>query len=137
MKICKYTVFPLLTGLLLMTACQTGPSLPRETRDSIENEAKFVLLDSHLDDVITCTGLQEGRTAEGFLEVIAHVKNRLARREAVEINCEFKNAQGFSTGQSIPFGTMAFSANEQRDVKFTSTTPDAQTYTIRVRKERQ
>ncbi len=109
----------------------------RKEGAEVENYAKFVLLDKEMERSISCSGLQERRTTEGYLEVTAHVRNRLSKPVRVEINCEFKDEQGFSTGQVISYKLISLSENEQRDVRYTSTSSQASTYTIRVRKERE
>jgi len=134
----------ILRGLLALSAfgfllcgCVEGPRPPiRPAYTESENSAKFVLLDAEMQQTISCSGLQERRTTEGFLEVVAHVRNRASKPVRVEINCDFKDAQGFSTGQVIPYKLISLSENEQRDVRYVSAATEATTYTIHVRKER-
>ncbi len=124
-------------GLLVGCATKEGPRGPEVVEPPVsENQTKFVLLDKEMEKTISCSGLQERRTTEGYLEVVAHVRNRISKPVRVEVNCEFKDAQGFSTGQVIPWKVISLSENEQRDVRYTSTSTQACTYTIRVRRER-
>ena len=76
---------------------KTGPFPPLDTtKFTLENSDRFVLLDQAAQNSVTCTGLQEVPLADGRLEVVANVKNRENRRIQVQINCVFKDAQGFS-----------------------------------------
>lgn len=126
-----------LSSSLLVGCVSEGARTPKRPNGSeVENQAKFVLLDSEMQKAISCSGLQERRTTEGLLEVVAHVRNRLPRSIRVEINCDFKDQQGFSTSQMIPYKVVRLAENEQRDMQFISTSTLATTYTIHVRKER-
>jgi uncharacterized protein YcfL len=131
-------------SLVVLTAaflagCQTtpGPYEPLDTtKYTIENTNKFVLLDQSAQVSVTCTGLQERILPDGRLEVVANVKNRENRRLQVQINCVFKDEQGFSTGDETPFRTLTLAENSTEAVKFTSMNNLARKYTIRVRQSR-
>ena len=113
-----------------------GPFAPLDTtKFTLENTDKFVLLDQPAQYSVTCTGLQE-RTVDGRLEVVANVKNREARRIQVQINCVFKDEQGFSTGDETPFQTLILAENSTEAVRFTAINTLAKKYTIRVRQAR-
>ena len=73
---------------------------------------------------------------DGRLEVVANVKNRESRRIQVQINCVFKNEQGFSTGDETPFQTLILAENSTEAVSFTAMNSLAKKYTIRVRQAR-
>jgi uncharacterized protein YcfL len=134
----KPFLFVLATASLLLGACATpGPYTPQDTtKYTIENTEKFVLLDQPTQHSVTCTGLQERALPDGRLEVVANVKNRENRRIQVQINCVFKDAQGFSTGDETPFQTLILAENSTEAVKFTAMNPLAKKYTIRVRQAR-
>src|SRR5205085_384900 len=72
------------------------------TKFTLENTDRFMPLDQAVQHSVTCTGLQEIPMADGRLEVVANVKNRENRRVQVQINCVFKDEQGFSTGDETP-----------------------------------
>jgi len=63
------------------------------------------------------------------------VRNRENRRIQVQINCEFKDAQGFPV-DSTPFQTLILTENATESVPFTSMNSKAKNYTIRVRQAR-
>jgi uncharacterized protein YcfL len=126
-------------ALTLLPGCvtQTGPFPPLDTtKFTLENTDRFVLLDQPTQNSVTCTGLQEIPLADGRLEVVANVKNRENRRIQVQINCVFKDAQGFSTGDETPWQTLILSEFSTEAVRFTAMNPQAKKYTVRVRQAR-
>lgn len=132
-------LFLSLAALGLSAGCVTkpGPFAPVDTtKFTLENTEKFVLLDKPAQNSVTCTGLQERPLADGRLEVVANVKNRESRRIQVQINCVFKDEQGFSTGDETPWQTLILSENATEAVRFTAMNPQAKRYTVRVRQAR-
>jgi len=140
MKTAKLPLIASLVLTLLVTAsCKhrdTGAYPPLNTGVSnLETQAKFVLLDQGAQESVTCTGLQERTLPDGRLEVIANVRNRENRRIQVQINCVFKDAQGFPVDET-PFKNLMLTENSIEGVKFTSLNNKASTYTVRVRQAR-
>jgi uncharacterized protein YcfL len=126
-------------ALLLLSGCVTepGPFAPLDTtKYTLENTDRFVLLDQPAQYSVTCTGLQERTLGDGRLEVVANVKNRESRRIQVQINCVFKDEQGFSTGDETPFQTLILTENSTEAVRFTAMNTSAKKYTVRVRQAR-
>lgn len=126
-------------ALALTAGCvsQPGPFAPLDTtKFTLENTDRFVLLDQPAQNSVTCTGLQERPLADGRLEVVANVKNRESRRIQVQINCVFKDDQGFSTGDETPWQTLILSENSTEAVRFTAMNGQAKKYTVRVRQAR-
>src|ERR1041385_7914668 len=116
---------------------EPGPLAPQETtKYTLENTEKFVVLDRPAQNSVTCTGLQERTLADGRLEVVANVKNREPRRIQVQVNCVFKDEQGFPTGDETPFQTLILSENSTEAVPFTAMNTSAKKYTDRVRHAR-
>ena len=132
--------FTAATALAFLAGCAdvpTGPFPPLDTtKFTLENTDKFVLLDQPAQYSVTCTGLQENTLGDGRLEVVANVKNRESRRIQVQINCVFKNEQGFATGDETPFQTLILSENSTESVRFTAMNNLAKKYTVRVRQAR-
>jgi uncharacterized protein YcfL len=134
--------FALLTavaGLALLGGCATepGPFVPQDTtKYTVENTENFVLLDKPTQISVTCTGLQPRILADGRLEVVANIKNRENRRIQVQVDCVFKNDQGFATGDETPFQTLILAENSTEAVRFTAMNTQARNYTIRVRQAR-
>ncbi|MBI4658450.1 MAG: YcfL family protein [Verrucomicrobia bacterium] len=124
-------------GASLLTGCATGGAKPpiNTTKYDLENRAHFVLMDSRTQRSVTCMGIQERPLDDGRLQVAANVRNRLNRRIQVQINCEFKDEQGFPV-DSTPWQTLILTENAQESVAFTAMNNKARKYTIRVREAR-
>jgi hypothetical protein len=140
LSLSKWPAFLAATAALAFGAgcvSEPGPYAPLDTtKFTLENTDRFVLLDKPAQYSVTCTGLQERPLADGRLEVVANVKNREARRIQVQINCVFKDDQGFSTGDETPWQTLILSENSTEAVRFTAMNTLARKYTVRVRQAR-
>lgn len=123
---------------VVFTGCETavvdhGAYLPINTTvNDVENRAGLVLLDQRVQNSVTCPGIQETRLPDGRLQVAAQLRNREERRIQVQVNCEFKDAQGF-TLDSTPYQNVFFDSNSQEAVKFVAMNNQAVRYTIRIR----
>src|SRR5476649_933899 len=130
------TVFPFTAAvaLALSAGCATvppGPFAPLDTtKFTLENTDRFVLLDQPAQYSVTCTGLQERTLGDGRLEVVSNVKNRESRRIQVQVNCVFKDDQGFSTNDETSFQTLILAENSTETVTFAAMNPQARKYTI-------
>lgn len=125
-------------GTLILTGCaSTGAKRPLDTtKYDQENRLNAVLLDSSMQRSVTYSGIQEKRDEAGRLrEVAVNVRNRVNRPLTVQINCEFKDAQGFAI-DSTPFENLLLTENEQKTVRFTAISPQTTGYTVRIRKAR-
>lgn len=121
-------------GALLFAGCHGGAYAPKNTTQyNLEDKEPFVLLDRMVQRSVTCSGIQQTALPDGRLKVVANVRNREARRIQVQVNCVFKDAQGFPTGDETPFQTLILSENAQEGVEFVSMNDKAKKYTIRVR----
>jgi len=137
----KPLLFVLTLGAVavLFAGCETheGASAPvNTTQFDLENNSNFVLLDPGAQHSVTSPGIQQRVLEDGRLEVTANLRNRENRRIQIEVNCVFKDEQGFSTGDETPFQTVILTENAQESVKFTSLNNKARKYTIRVRQAR-
>ena len=123
----------------LVSGCATHDTwayLPGNSSvNNVEDGAKFVLLDKAAQYSITCGSLQEGRMPDGRLQVLANLRNRESRRIQVQVNCVFKDAQGFVV-EDTPFQNLFLDENAQEGVSFLSANEKAQRYTFRVREAR-
>jgi hypothetical protein len=125
-------------ALVLITGCQSdhGAYAPANTGVSnLEDSSRFVALDHGAQQAVTCPGIQESHLADGRLQVQANVRNRENRRIQVQINCVFKDAQGFSVDET-PFQNLFLDENAEEGVKFVCANDKATRYTIRVREAR-
>lgn len=136
----KKILFPLLaiaaTALITSGCAHGGAYAPvNTTKYDLENRAKFVDMDPGTQRSVTASGLQERTLPDGRLEVAANVRNRENRRIQVQVNCEFKDEQGFAL-DSTPWKDIFLTENEQQTVRFESANAQARKYTIRVRQAR-
>jgi uncharacterized protein YcfL len=106
------------------------------TKFTLENTDRFVVLDQPVHTSVSCTGFQVNELADGRLQVVANVKNRENRPVEVQINCVFRDEQGFSTGDETPFQTLNLSGNSTEAVHFTARNTSAKKYTVRIRQAR-
>lgn len=125
-------------GLASAGCAHKGAYTPRNAAIAdLENSQPFVLMDSGAQRSVTLGGpIQEGINADGRLEVVANIRNRENRRIQVQVNCVFKDAQGFSTGDETPWKTLILTENSQEAVSFVAMNDKAKRYTIRVRQAR-
>ena len=117
------------------TPIDTGAYLPVNTTvNDVENHEGLVLMDSRVQTSVTCPGIQEKRTDDGRLQVTANLRNREPRRIQVQVNCVFKDEQGFPTeGEESPFKNVILTENAQEPVQFIALNDKARRYTIRIR----
>lgn len=117
--------------------CQTGGARPpvNTMKYNYETTAKFAVMDDRVQRSVTCPGLQERKTEDGRLEVAANIRNRENRRIEVQVQCVFKDLQGFEV-DSTPWETLILTENSQETVRFTAMNNKATDYTVRVREAR-
>jgi uncharacterized protein YcfL len=132
---------PILAALgattLLFAGCAGGAYQPKNTDQfNQERTSRFVLMDAGAQRSVTSSGLQERTLEDGRLEVAAILRNREERRIQVQVQCVFKDAGGFSTGDESPWENVILTENGQETVRFQSLNSQAKTYTIRVRQAR-
>ena len=122
-----------LTGCKTHEGAYTPVSVPSA---DLENTQKFVLLDPGAQRSITTSGpIQEKWLPDGRLQVSTNVRNRENRRIQVQVDCVFKDEQGFPLDQT-PFQNLILTENSQEGVTFTAMNTNARKYTIRVREAR-
>jgi hypothetical protein len=137
MKLASLSVSALALGAILFAGCQTGGARPpvNTTKYNYETTAKFVLMDRGAQRSVTAPGLQEGRTEDGRLQVAANIRNRENRRIEVQVQCVFKDVQGFAVDET-PWQTLILTENGQETVRFVSMNNRATDYTVRIRQAR-
>ena len=122
---------------LTLSACLaillSGCGAPTARQSAISNNSKFVALGSLGSRIVQCTALQENTLPDGRLEVRANILNLVNKRVDLQINCIFKDAQGFSSGDETPFQTLILDETAQETITFTSLNTKAKDYTVRVR----
>jgi uncharacterized protein YcfL len=138
MKTLITPLFGLAAAALLGAGCATheGVYTPQNTTQyNYENSEKFVLMDAGAQRSVSANTLQEARLPDGRLDIAANVRNRDNKRIQVQVNCEFKDAQGL-TIDSTPWQTLVLTENGQETVRFASMNNQASRYTIRIRQAR-
>lgn len=127
----------LLTAALLAgCASHEGPYQPvNGSKWAVANSANFLLMDPGAQRSITCAGIQQTTLPDGRLQVAAQVCNRENRRLEVQVDCEFKDEQGFAL-DSVPWQTLILTENSTETVTFASMNNQAKKYTVRVRQAR-
>ena len=120
--------------LAALTGCQSGGAfLPKNTtKYNVEDSSNFVLMDSMVQRSVTSPGIQTNRLPDGRLEVVANIRNREGRRIQVQVQCVFKDGQGFEV-DSTPWNTLILTERAQESVRFVSLNNQAQRFTVRVR----
>jgi uncharacterized protein YcfL len=130
----------LLAAALCALAGCTGVPAPQGPQDTtkftVENTARFAVLDSATEAVVSCTGLQERTLGDGRLEVVANLKNGDAKAVRVQVQCEFLDGEGVPLGTEAPWQNLAISGNSTEVVRFTAPAATARRYAIRVRRAR-
>ncbi len=124
----------LITILTLVVGCATGGGSANGATSKAN--IKFQALGGLAANAVTCTALKETLQPDGRLEVRANVHNRLGKRIQVQVNCVFKDAEGFSTGDETPFQSLILDERGQKTVTFTSLNKKAKDYTVQVRLQR-
>ena len=122
---------------LTLSACLAilinGCGAPSAIQSTAANNSKFVALGSLGSRIVQCTALQENTLPDGRLQVKANILNLVNKRVDLQINCIFKDKQGFSTDDETPFQTMILDETAQETITFISLNTKAKDYTVRVR----
>lgn len=123
-----------LTAAMVFSGCQNrGAYLPKNTaKYNYEDTEPVVLMDRMVQRSITSPGVQRTVLPDGRLEVVANLRNQETRRIQVQVQCVFKDGQGFPVDET-PWVNVFLTENAQEGVKFTSMNDKAQRFTIRVR----
>src|SRR6266536_1651440 len=114
-----------------ITGCQHGGAYApvNTTKYNYESTANFVTLDPGTQRSVTSPGIQTRTLPDGRLEVAANIRNRENRRLQVQVNCVFKDAQGFEV-DSTPFENVFLDENATETKRFQSRNNQAKTFTV-------
>jgi uncharacterized protein YcfL len=126
-----FTLLAASTALFVTTGCQSGGAYaPKNaTKYNHEDSLNLVLM---VQRSVTSPGIQETILPDGRMQVVANLRNRETRRIEVQVQCVFKDAQGFDI-DSTPWNTLIMTENSQESVRFVSMNNQARRYTVRVR----
>lgn len=141
MKTFSKSLILALATVAIAAGCKTpheGAYSPVNTQEGdLEGSANFVLLDPGAQRSITSRPeIQRTTLPDGRLRVMAPVRNRENRRIQVQINCVFKDEQGFPTGDETAWQTLFLDENATEGVEFISMNDKAKNFTVRVRQAR-
>lgn len=118
----------------VVTGHEGGAYPPKNTdKYALENTGRFVAMDFRVQRSVTSAGLQAQNLPDGRLEVVANIRNRLERRIQVQVQCVFKDVNGFGTGDETPWQDLILTENAQETLRFQSMNDKAKNYTVRVR----
>jgi hypothetical protein len=95
------------------------------------------VLSPTLQGVVECIDVRAHHTPDGRMDVVAYVQNLKPQRIQVQVNCVFKDENGFPTeGEETPFRTLILTENAREPVMYTSLNDKAKFCTIRIRTPR-
>lgn len=125
-----------LAGCAFFAGCASEPGAQApldSTKYTLESTENFELLGAATANAVACTGLQPRVLPDGRLEVVVNVKNRLPDHLKVQLNCVFKDEQGFTTGDETPLETVKLTGHATEAVTFTARDAKAKKFTVRAR----
>ncbi len=128
--------FLLAAALLFAAGCQTsGPYAPQADKHPGVSEATttVVLMDAAVKTSVTSAGDRSTTLPDGRLRAEANLKNREGRRIVVQVQCVFKDEQGFDTEGDAKWVTLPLDEYATETVTFDSMNTKARKYTIRVK----
>lgn len=120
----------------IVTGHEGGAYTARNTdRYNVEQTSKVALMDYRVQRSVTYNSLLEHPLDDGRLEIGINLRNRLARRIQVQVQCAFKDTSGFAV-EETPWQNVILTENAQETLRFVSMNDRAKGYTIRVREAR-
>jgi uncharacterized protein YcfL len=85
---------------------------------------------------VTVVSVQQNTTPDGRLRIAANLQSLANHPLEMQVNCVFKDQQGFSTGDETPWQTLILTEHAQETVTFVAMNTQAKKATIRVRETR-
>jgi hypothetical protein len=113
----------------VIAGCAAPPSPPPPAPPS----GAFVPLDPAARSAVESSGLLTRELADGRLEVVASLANRLGSAARVQVQCVFEDASGNPVGDPSDWRTVALDAGSTETVRFDSPDARARACAIRVR----
>lgn len=118
---------------LLGSGCSSTKSAPAASPGV---EVKYQGMDPGVQYSVEPVGFVEARLPDGRLQVGCQIRNKEKRRIQVQVQCVFKDGQGFSTGDETPWENLILTENATETLRFTSMNNQAASYLVRVRQAR-
>lgn len=116
-------------------SAESGPYAPMPA-NNVEDRETIVLMDPMVQQSVTSGGVFFKTLENGRLEVTAKVQSRDPRRIQVQVQCVFKDANGFGVDDETPWETLILTENSQEQLRFVSMNDQAKKATVRVRQAR-
>lgn len=98
--------------------------------------APVMFMDKNVANCVAVVGVQQSTATDGRLKMTANLQSVANHPLEMQVNCVFKDANGFSTGDETPWQTLILTEHAQETVSFTAMNHDAKKATIRVRASR-
>ncbi len=114
---------------------KSGPYAPMPA-NNVEDREAIVLMDPMVQQSVTSGGVFFKTLDSGRLEVTAKVQSRDSRRIQVQVQCVFKDANGFGVDDETPWQNLILTENAQEQLQFISMNDQAKKATVRVRQAR-
>lgn len=125
-----------LASAAFLAGCASAPKAP-DIQDSIkytvDDTGRVAFADPATKEAILCTGLEERFTADGKLDVVANVKNRSEREVRIQVQCLFRDTDGFVAPQGTPWQPLDLNPQVTETVHFTAMSTISKRYTLRFR----
>lgn len=126
-----------LAGALgLLVGCASAPKPPsvqESIKYTVDDTGRVAFADPLSRDSIEVTGLQERFLADGRLDMVAVVKNKSSQATKVEVQCVFRDIDGFVAAQATDWKPLSLGAQASETVHFTASTTVSRRYTLRFR----
>lgn len=107
------------------------------TRSTQELTTPLALMDKRVQNSIKAAGpFEKVRKGDGRLRVNANIMNRDNRRIQVQVQCVFKDENGYSINDETPWQNVILTENSVKGLTFNSLSDKAVNFTIRVRQAR-
>ena len=117
------------------TSTPEGPYTPTPAAD-VEGKEPIVLMDQMVQTSVTSQGIRYRELPDGRLETIVVLQSKDSRRIQVQVQCVFKDVNGFGIEDETPWQTLILTENGQEQLNFKSMNNQAKKATIRVRQAR-
>lgn len=118
-------------ALAVLAGCATPPAKPPPPAPSqLRATDRFAALDAACQAAVGCTASLGHALADGRLDVLANLSNRLAAAESVFVQCRFWDRDGAPAGEPTPWQTVKLAAGATETVHFTAADPKAAGYTV-------
>ena len=125
--------------LSLLAGCASAPKPPpvqESIKYTVDDTGRVAYADPLSQETVVVTGLQERFLADGRLDLVASVKDKTDQPIKVEVQCLFRDADGFVAAQATLWQPLSLSAQSTETVHFTASSTISKRYSLRFRQAR-